>query len=440
MALTSEGALLTDQHRRRQVRLAIAADSRARRMWDSTLDLNDLEGSQPVWRETMLDLLQTWWQISAADAGEYLPRFREAETGVADGIEVRLPRFDRRHLGRQLEWAGMRNVLWHIALGQTQEAAYAAARTLFIGMFHEAVLTGGRTTIEKWAKKDPRAIGWRRVSDGRPCAFCAMLVSRGPVYTSRGKALSTRNPARGIPEGTLHKYHPHCGCTIELVYGDWQPTEREQQWIDDYYRNAESLPKGEPRTWDRILPRMRQTGDYRDSASYRSTPEFLAQRRRKRFEKKIADLSRPERSKPKEPSSETIKWPDNVQPPSETVANHILHGDGDGKRGGHLYGTGVIGKTEFPEDWSEEDVLRAISQVMADPDWTVPAKNEHALHWLGKTINDVQVEVKAYMVDGKYVINQAYPVGGNDVTRNTLDGKVEAKPSKAKRWGEGSPT
>ncbi len=41
---------LTDKHRRDQVRLAITADSQARRLWDSTLDLNDLTGTQPVWK------------------------------------------------------------------------------------------------------------------------------------------------------------------------------------------------------------------------------------------------------------------------------------------------------------------------------------------------------------------------------------------------------
>ena len=49
MASTGKGALLTDQHRRRQVSLAITADSQARRAWDATLDLNDLTGTQPIW-------------------------------------------------------------------------------------------------------------------------------------------------------------------------------------------------------------------------------------------------------------------------------------------------------------------------------------------------------------------------------------------------------
>ena len=284
MALTSEGAVLTDRHRRAQVRLAITADSQARRVWDSTLDVNDLKGSQPIWKNAVLDLMQVWWKVSADTAAQYLPRFREAETGEPGDVEVGVPRFDRRQASRRIDWAGATNVLWHIARGETQEAAYEAARSLFLGMFHEAVLTGGRTTIERWAKKDPRAIGWRRVSDGDPCAFCAMLVTRGPVYTSQAHA--------GLSAKTGKKYHPHCGCTVEVVYGDWKPTRQEQQWIDDYYRAAESLPKGVSRTYDAILPIMRRNGGYRDGASRRGAPEYLASRRNKRAALRAMELER----------------------------------------------------------------------------------------------------------------------------------------------------
>lgn len=57
MALTREGAVLTDRHRRSQVSLAITADSQARRLWDSSLNLADLDASQSVWKQTMLKLL-----------------------------------------------------------------------------------------------------------------------------------------------------------------------------------------------------------------------------------------------------------------------------------------------------------------------------------------------------------------------------------------------
>lgn len=277
MASTAKGALLTDQYRRRQVALAITADSQMRRVWDNTLDVNDLDRTQPIWKKAMLDLLGQWWKVSADTAAQYLPRFRKAETGDGD-IQVGVPRFNRSQTGKQFEWGGVANILWHVAMGQTQEAAYAAARELFIGMFHEAVLTGGRLTLQQWAAKDARAIGWRRVSDGHPCAFCAMLCSRGPVYTSEQKALRRQTDGE--------KFHPHCGCTVEVVYGDWNPSDKEKQWIDNYYEAAESLPKGTARTYDQILPVMRRTGDYRDSHSYRSTPEYRAKISKERAEKR----------------------------------------------------------------------------------------------------------------------------------------------------------
>ena len=149
---------------------------------------------------------------------------------------------------------------WHLASGDTPEDAYRKARELFLGVFHEAVLTGGRSAIEHWAQQDTRAIGWRRVSDGDPCAFCAMLVTR-TVYTSAKKA--------GLRASDGKKYHPHCGCTVEVVYGDWEPTQQEQQWIDEYYKAAESLPERTPRTAQDILPIMRRNGAFRDSRSIR---------------------------------------------------------------------------------------------------------------------------------------------------------------------------
>lgn len=421
MARTSSGALLTDKHRREQVRLAITADSQARRVWDSTLDLNDLKGTQPIWKNAILDLLQTWWRIGARTANAYLPRFREAETGDG-GFETAMPRFDRERAARDIDWTGATNVLWHIARGETQEAAWAAARSLFLGVFHEAVLTGGRATIENWARKDTRAIGWRRVSDGNPCAFCAMLVTRGPVYTSKDRA--------GLSSKTGGKYHAHCGCTVEVVYGDWHPTEKEQQWIDEYYKAAESLPSETPRTAETVLPILRRNGGFRDSAATRSTPEFLARRRKAAHEKKIAKLVAPETT-----GGKPTLWAGNVQPPTDEVIRHILHGDPERRLGGHLSGTGTIGKTEFPENWDENRVIESIRQVMENPDWVHSGKTGRDMCLFGAVIDGVQVEVGAYRVDGwKYVIDRAYPRGGKGVFRNTKDGRIEIPTSKGRNW------
>ncbi|MCG7545743.1 EndoU domain-containing protein [Pseudoalteromonas sp. MM17-2] len=50
----------------------------------------------------------------------------------------------------------------------------------------------------------------------------------------------------------------------------------------------------------------------------------------------------------------------------DDATNHILNGDKDG--GGHGPGRGVPGKSEFPSDWSDDEVMDAVSDVATDPE------------------------------------------------------------------------
>lgn len=86
------------------------------------------------------------------------------------------------------------------------------------------VMAAGRETVANSAKR------WRRVSDGNPCGWCAMLVSRGPVYRSEDRA------------GMGRRYHTRCGCTAEPVDdpASWEPTPDEQRYIDAYAAVFES--------------------------------------------------------------------------------------------------------------------------------------------------------------------------------------------------------
>lgn len=107
-----------------------------------------------------------------------------------------------------------------------------------------AAKTAGRQTVIRSTEASGRA--WRRISDGNPCAFCAMLVSRGPIYTSSqaaGEVVGVRGVARGKRK-TGELFHDHCGCTVVEFYGswaDWKPTAREQEFIDLYNRDGGSL-------------------------------------------------------------------------------------------------------------------------------------------------------------------------------------------------------
>jgi hypothetical protein len=44
---------------------------------------------------------------------------------------------------------------------------------------------------------------------------------------------------------------------------------------------------------------------------------------------------------------------------------HILDGDSTG--GGHRYGTGIPGKSEFPKEWSDDKIMNEISDIATDP-------------------------------------------------------------------------
>lgn len=82
-----------------------------------------------------------------------------------------------------------------------------------------------------------------------------MLVGRGPAYKSEGTAL-----------GVMKSYHKHCGCTAVEVFTDWEPTEREQKYVDAYQAAAEYADaQGVRRGWETVLPHMRANGDFKDS-------------------------------------------------------------------------------------------------------------------------------------------------------------------------------
>lgn len=70
-------------------------------------------------------------------------------------------------------------------------------------------VNGARSTIWSAAQRDSRVIGYIRLSrTGTPCGWCAMLISRGPVYRSEQSAT--------YAEGDL--YHDNCNCYAEPVY------------------------------------------------------------------------------------------------------------------------------------------------------------------------------------------------------------------------------
>lgn len=88
-----------------------------------------------------------------------------------------------------------------------------------------------RTSSDDPELPEGKRIGWARVlTGGENCAFCAMLASRGPVYTSKKTALFAGT--------SVDAYHDHCDCEAVLVVEgrDWVGREQydnlERFWIE----------------------------------------------------------------------------------------------------------------------------------------------------------------------------------------------------------------
>lgn len=224
------------------------------------LDVADIDGTRDMWSQAAWDSLAQFHGRSTNEAVAYLGRYRAAELGANLGPVVRPPLDSRTSLA-VLDAVGPQALKKRIAAGTMPAVAWAEVRDQVIAEAHKIIMAGGRGTVRESARQDTRAIGWRRVGGTDPCTFCAMLISRGPAYTSEAKALAKGN---GDP------YHPHCMCTVEVLYGDWKPTAQEQRFIDAYYDVAEQVSaEDQPRTAATILHRLREQGNFRDSGPRR---------------------------------------------------------------------------------------------------------------------------------------------------------------------------
>ena len=262
MASTAEGRALTEANRLQQLAVAARAVVVSRALWRQ-LDPMDLDRSLERWLPAQLATLRRFYGESQELTRAYLANYRLAE--IAGAVEpVVTPLFPTAEMRNAALLAGPVRVKMLIGRGETATSAHAKAFTKFSGIARRQVLDGGRKMIDSTTASDSRAIGWRRVTDGNPCTFCAMLASRGPVYQAKSAQGNVMRPLRGGGSGL--RYHGHCGCTAEIVYGEWQPNEAESLYLHEYEKAAKQADAaGEPRTEKTVLWRMRENGIFRDS-------------------------------------------------------------------------------------------------------------------------------------------------------------------------------
>ena len=164
-------------------------------------------------------------RLDEIDDTEDLPAFED----VDNDSDIPVPTKQRRHdvylSGYDPDW-------FYDAMEPTretfskQDADDSALRNVVQTAVKE-VENGGRSTMRRAVETDPRAIGWARVQGGNEsCAFCLVMISRGPVYKSAESA------------GSMSQWHDNCDCKVVAVYNKNSWTGRdaylaaEQIWIN----------------------------------------------------------------------------------------------------------------------------------------------------------------------------------------------------------------
>lgn len=215
--------------RRTQALIAAQMARQVLRVWRELMNPAKVDQSWSAVRSALTPIVQQARQQSAILArAAYMDARRAA--GVPDGgFDPEGPlRLAIARLESSLDVTGPVEFKKAIAAGKSPQEAMDAAAVRMVGSTQYLALEGGRSVMNRSVEADEQATGWSRVTDADPCAWCAMLASRGPVYKSAKTA--------GDPRQGGNRYHDHCACQAwpaftldepfiglaDQLYSDWR--------------------------------------------------------------------------------------------------------------------------------------------------------------------------------------------------------------------------
>lgn len=218
MASTAAGRALTERHRQQQLALRAATLRRVLAIWGA-FDIANIRESWVAMEPALLAVVERDRVRSAEVAANYFRAYRMAEgvTGTAAPVLVMPDAAFEARAATSLRVTGPYTALRLTGLRDPRAATTALSRVS--GAATRLVLEGGRETllasVREESRQTGRRVGWQRVTDGSPCAFCAMLASRGAVY---------REETAGF------QAHDACACTAEPVYRSEPLTGQRREW------------------------------------------------------------------------------------------------------------------------------------------------------------------------------------------------------------------
>lgn len=230
MATTALGTQLTELHFRQQISLRARLLQALLRLWPSldTSTVPAVSATWPAFEQGLVPLVQLSHSVSAGVAARYYDTFRAAEGISGVGHAVVADALPEEQIITSIRTTGLYEARRQLGLQSADVANQTLSRLM--GSTSRLVAAGGRDTVEGSVAADRQSVGWARmIHSKRPCAFCLMLVSRGPVYKSSESATQKRSGGA---------YHDHCSCGAEPVFdknAEWPGGAKQ---IRDLYDRA----------------------------------------------------------------------------------------------------------------------------------------------------------------------------------------------------------
>lgn len=219
------------RHHQLAIQAALMAESV--KLW-RLLDPKRLTETFPGWLAAMTQLINRYHAQSSTAAGVFYRAARATATQsqAPHSLIVLAPPPSAEWVAKALGFAGP-------GMLSRDTARPGTALSTTLGTASRIALDGGRTTIADTMRRDPVAVGWYRVTDGHPCAFCAMLAGRGVVYKQ---------------DTADFKSHNHCGCSAAPAFSRKQPLPEINQTAARVYLERGDGPalRAFRKAWDAV--------------------------------------------------------------------------------------------------------------------------------------------------------------------------------------------
>lgn len=202
---------LAEQHRVQQVTLRAGVANDVIALLRDLFDVGNADRTWPAIRSMLSAIARQQNATSATLANTYYGQARSEAAVSGSFLPITPAALAEELLKVVLDATGIAAFKRAISLGKTPEEALQIAGVTLSGSVSRLVLSGGRDAIIGNVREDRQALGWARLTDAHPCAFCAMLASRGPVYRSKQTA--------------KFEAHDHCAC---MPVAAWS---RDEAWL-----------------------------------------------------------------------------------------------------------------------------------------------------------------------------------------------------------------